>query len=79
MFHKYNSSNPTYQNSVNSGSLIETYIVPSGSTLSNQGYFKTTKQDYLLTPDRQILLKDKDRFTFSYAPKFILSGDAFWY
>ena len=67
----------TYQNSVNSGSLIEKYIVPSGSTLSNQGYFKTTKQDYLLTPDRQILLKDKDRFTFSYAPKFILSGDRY--
>ena len=77
LFHKYNSSNPTYQNSVNSGSLIETYIVPSGSTLSNQGYFKTTKQDYLLTPDRHILLKDKDRFTFSYAPKFILSGDRY--
>ena len=77
LFHKYNSSNPTYQNSVNSGSLIETYIVPSGSTLNNQGYFKTTKQDYLLTPDRQILLKDKDRFTFSYAPKFILSGDRY--
>ena len=77
LFHKYNSSNPTYQNSVNSGSLIETYIVPSGSTLNNQGYFKTTKQDYLLTPDRHILLKDKDRFTFSYAPKFILSGDRY--
>jgi len=77
LFHKYNSSNPTYQNSVNSGSLIETYIVPSGSTLSNQGYFKTTKQDYLLTPDKQILLKDKDRFDFSYAPKFILSGDRY--
>ena len=77
LFHKYNSSNPTYQNSVNSGSLIETYFVPSGSTLNNQGYFKTTKQDYLLTPDRQILLKDKDRFTFSYAPKFILSGDRY--
>ena len=77
LFHKYNSSNPTYQNSVNSGSLIETYIVPSGSTLSNQGYFKTTKQDYLLTPDRHILINDKDRFDFSYAPKFILSGDRY--
>ena len=77
LFHKYNSSNPTYQNSVNSGSLIETYIVPSGSTLSNQGYLKTTKQDYLLTPDRHILINDKDRFDFSYAPKFILSGDRY--
>ena len=78
LFHKYNSSNPTYQNSVNSGSaLIETYIVPSGSTLSNQGYLKTTKQDYLLTPGRHILINDKDRFDFSYAPKFILSGDRY--
>ena len=77
LFHKYNSSNPTYQNSVNSGSLIEKYIVPSGSTLSNQGYLKTTKQDYLLTPDRHILINDKDRFDFSYAPKFILSGDRY--
>ena len=77
LFHKYNSSNPTYQNSVNSGSLIETYIVPSGSTLSNQGYLKTTKQDYLLTPARHILINDKDRFDFSYAPKFILSGDRY--
>ena len=77
LFHKYNSSNPTYQNSVNSGSLIETYIVPSGSTLSNQGYLKTNKQDFLLTPDRHILINDKDRFDFSYAPKFILSGDRY--
>ena len=57
LFHKYNSSNPTYQNSVNSGSaLIETYIVPSGSTLSNQGYLKTTKQDYLLTTKEKCFL-----------------------
>ena len=78
LFHKYNSSNPTYQNSVDSGStLIETYIVPSGSTLSNTGYLKTTKQEFLLTPDRHILLRDKDRFDFSYAPKFVLSGDRY--
>ena len=32
LFHKYIAENPTYQNAVSSGSLIETYIVPSGST-----------------------------------------------
>ena len=32
-FRKYQFRNPTYQNSVNSGSLIETYIVPSGSSI----------------------------------------------
>ena len=77
LFHKYNSSNPTYQNSVNSGSLIETYIVPSGSTLSNQGYLRTTKQEFLLTPDKNILLRDVTGFDFSYAPKFVLSGDRY--
>jgi hypothetical protein len=78
LFHKYNSDNPTYQNSIDSGStLIETYIVPSGSTLGNTGYLKTTKQEFLLTPDKHILLRDKDRFDFSYAPKFVLSGDRY--
>ena len=50
-FYKYVDSNPTYQNAVNSGSLIETYIVPSGSTLSNTGYLSTRKINYLMTPD----------------------------
>ena len=77
LFHKYIAENNTYQNAVSSGSLIETYIVPSGSTLSNQGYLKTTKHDYLLTPDRHILINDKDKFDFTYAPKFILSGDRY--
>ncbi len=77
LFHKYNSSNPTYQNSVDSGSLIETYIVPSGSTFSSQGYLKTTKMEYLLTPDSLELIKKKDKFDLTMAPKFILSGDRY--
>ena len=77
LFHKYNSSNPTYQNSVDSGSLIETYIVPSGSTFSNQGYLKTTKMEYLLTPDSLELVKNTDKFDLTMAPKFILSGDRY--
>ena len=77
LFHKYNSSNPTYQNSVDSGSLIETYIVPSGSTLSSQGYLKSTKMEYLLTPDSLELIKKKDKFDLTMAPKFILSGDRY--
>ena len=76
-FYKYNSSNPTYQNAVNSGSLIETYIVPSGSTLSNTGYLSTRKMNYMMTPTKQVLLEDKDELPLSEAPKLVLSGDRF--
>ena len=76
-FYKYNSSNPTYQNAVNSGSLIETYIVPSGSTLSNTGYLSTRKMNYMMTPTKQVLLEDKDELPLSEAPKFLLSGDRY--
>ena len=77
LFHKYISENPTYQNAVSSGSLIETYIVPSGSTVGTQGYLKSPKYEYLMTPDRQILIKKKDKLDVSIAPKFILSGDRY--
>ena len=77
-FYKYNSSNPTYQNAVNSGSyLIEKYIVPSGSTLSNTGYLSTRKMNYMMTPTKQVLLEDKDELPLSEAPKLVLSGDRF--
>ena len=77
LFHKYIAENPTYQNAVSSGSLIETYIVPSGSTVGTQGYLKSPKYEYLMTPDRQILIKKKDKLVLSMAPKFILSGDRY--
>jgi hypothetical protein len=78
LFHKYISENSTYQNAVDSGSyLIESYIVPSGSTIGTQGYLKSNKMDYLMTPDKQILLRDSDKFDTTIAPKFILSGDRY--
>jgi len=55
-FYKYIDSNPTYQNAVDSGSLlIETYIIPSGSEKNNEGYNPITKNCYWMTPDKQIL------------------------
>ena len=75
-FYKYNSSNPTYQNAVNSGSLIETFIVPSGSIVGGIGIFKSEKNELLMTPNKQILLEDKDELPLVVAPKFVLiSGD----
>jgi len=76
-FYKYVDSNPTYQNAVDTGSLIETYIVPSGSTLSNTGYLTTRKMNYLMTPTKQVLLEDKNEFPLSEAPKFSLSSDRY--
>ena len=78
-FYKYNSSNPTYQNAVNSGSLIETFIVPSGSIVGGIGYASTRKMNYLMTPNKQILLEDKDELPLVVAPKFVLmSGKDKW-
>ena len=78
LFHKYISDNPTYQNSVDSGStLIETYIVPSGSTVNNIGYLMKTKMLYFQTPDKQILIEDKNHLQTLNAPKFVLSGDRY--
>ena len=77
LFHKYVAENSTYQSGVDSGSLIETYIVPSGSTVGTQGYLKSPKYEYLMTPDRQILTKKKDKLVLSMAPKFILSSDRY--
>ena len=45
LFHKYVAENTTHQKAVSSGSLIETYIVPSGSTIGTQGYLKVDKSD----------------------------------
>ena len=46
-FYKYVDANPTYQNAVDSGSLlIEKYIIPSGSEKSNEGYNPITKNCY---------------------------------
>jgi len=58
-FYKYTASNPTYQNAVDSGSLlIEDYIIPSGSEKSSEGYNPITKKYYWMTPDKQIKYQD---------------------
>ena len=78
-FYKYVAKNSTYQNAVNSGSLIETFIVASGSIVGGVGYASTRKMNYLMTPNKQILLEDKDELPLIVAPKFVLmSGKDKW-
>ena len=75
-FYRYVDSNPTYQNAVDSGSyLIEKFIVPSGSIINTAGYASTRKMNYLMTPDQQVLLEDKDEHPLSEAPKWVMQGD----
>lgn len=77
LFHKYVAENTTHQKAVSSGSLIETYIVPSGSTIGTQGYLKVDKSDYLMTPDKQILLRDNVDYDILTRSKLILNGDRY--
>jgi hypothetical protein len=75
-FWRYVDSNPTYQNAVDSGSyLIEKFIVPSGSIINNAGYASTRKMNYLMTPNKQVLIEDKDEHPLSEAPKWVIRGD----
>ena len=78
-FHKYNSGTNVYQNAVDSGSLlIEKFIVGSGSIRNNEGYAHQHKLEVIMTPDRNIIARDKDFFANDSAPKYQSSGDR-WY
>ena len=81
-FYKYVGANPTYQNSVDSGSLlIEKYIVPSGSVLNNEGYNVASKQFFWMTPDKNIMFDNNygNVFGIEAAYKWVLpSGKDLW-
>ena len=78
-FHKYNSATNVYQNAVNSGSLlIEKFIIGSGSIVNNEGYAHQHKLEIVMTPDRNIIARDRDFFINNSAPKYELIGDR-WY
>ena len=78
-FHKYNSGTDVYQNAVDSGSLlIEKFIIGSGSIVNNEGYAHQHKLEIVMTPDRNIIARDKDFFFNNHAPKYELIGDR-WY
>ena len=70
-FHKYNSATNVYQNAVNSGSLlIEKFIIGSGSIVNNEGYAHQHKLEIVMTPDRNIIARDRDFFVNNSAPKY---------
>ena len=78
-FYKYIDTNSTYQDAVDSGSLlIEKFIVPSASVEGGEGYNPITKECFWMTPDRHI-----NYFSYSHprekANKFALEtgGDRY--
>ena len=78
-FHKYNSGTDAYQNAADSGSfLIEKFIIGSGSIVNNEGYASQHKLEVIMTPDRNIIARDKDFFVNDSAPKYKADGDR-WY
>ena len=81
-FYKYVGANPSYQNAVNSGSLlIERYIVPSGSILNNEGYNLASKQFFWMTPDKNIMFDSNygNVFGIDVGYKWVLpSGKDLW-
>ena len=81
-FYKYVGANPSYQNAINSGSLLaEKYIVPSGSILNNEGYNLASKQFFWMTPDKNIMFDSNygNVFGIEAAYKWVLpSGKDLW-
>ena len=59
-FYTYNSTSSSYQNAVDSGSLIEEYIVHSGSYKDGQSFLGVGKIDFMLTPEKIIVFGDRD-------------------
>ena len=63
-FYTYNSTSASYQNGVDSGSLIEEYIVHSGSYRDGQSYLGVGKVDLMLTPEKVIIFAQRDAGTY---------------
>ena len=63
-FYTYNSTSASYQNGVDSGSLIEQYIVHSGSYRDGQEYLGVGKVDFMMTPEKVIIFAQRDAGKF---------------
>jgi len=63
-FYTYNSTSASYQNGVDSGSLIEQYIVHSGSYRDGQEYLGVGKVDFMMTPEKVVVFAQRDAGKF---------------
>ena len=60
-FYSYHPNSSSYQNEVDSGSLIESYIVQSGSSMDGFSYLDVGKITHMLTPTEQVYLGNSDQ------------------
>tara|TARA_Y100001972_G_scaffold21160_1_gene25100 strand:+ start:91 stop:2769 length:2679 start_codon:yes stop_codon:yes gene_type:complete len=63
-FYTYNSTSASYQNAVDSGSLIEEFMIHSGSYRDGQEYLGVGKVDFMMTPEKNIVLAQRDAGKF---------------
>jgi hypothetical protein len=63
-FYTYNSTSASYQNGVDNGSLIEQYIVHSGSYRDGQEYLGVGKVDFMMTPEKVVVFAERDAGKF---------------
>ena len=59
-FYTYNSTSSSYQDGVDNGSLIEEFIVHSGSYRDGQAYLGVGKIDFMMTPEKVVIFADRD-------------------
>ena len=60
-FYSYHPNSSSYQNEVNSGSLIEKYIIQSGSYQDGFSFLDVGKITHMLTPTEQVYLGNSDQ------------------
>jgi len=63
-FYTYNSTSASYQDAVDNNLLIEEYMVHSGSYRDGQSYLGVGKVDFMMTPEKVVIFKERDAGTF---------------
>ena len=55
----YNSTSSSYQDAIDNGSLVEQYIVHSGSHSEGQSYLAVGKVDFMMTPEKVVIFRNR--------------------
>ena len=59
-FYSYNANSSSYQNEIDSGSLVETFMVHTGSYDGSQSYMGVGKCDFMITPNKIVFFTNRE-------------------
>ena len=59
-FYSYNANSSSYQNEIDSGSIIETFMVHTGSYKDSQSYLGVGKCDFMITPSKVVFFTNRE-------------------